>query len=273
MAKHKHAAGDDDKKAPPSIPRLDHAEYHATLHALQIELVKLQRDIISGGAKILVILEGRDSGGKDGAIKRITEHLSPRETRIIALSKPSDRETGQWYFQRYATHLPSPAEIVLFNRSWYNRAGVERVMGFCTDAQYEEFMATVLTFEAMLIGSGIQIVKYYLDITKDEQKKRLKSRKTSPLKQWKSSPIDAQATKNWEAYSEARNAMFARTHNLMSPWIIVRADDKRQARINLIRDLLARIHYKDADKALLTPNPNIVFAYDEAYLRNGMIAP
>ncbi len=273
MAKRKPAAGDQAEKTPPPIPKLDPAEYHATLHALQVELVKLQREIISGGAKILVILEGRDSGGKDGAIKRITEHLSPRETRVIALSKPSDRETGQWYFQRYVTHLPSPDEMVLFNRSWYNRAGVERVMGFCTDAQYEEFMGTVLTFEAMLIASGIQIVKYYLDITKNEQKKRLKSRKTRPLKQWKSSPIDAQATKNWEAYSEARNAMFARTHNLISPWIVVRADDKRQARINLIRDLLARIHYKDADKALLTPNPNIVFAYDEAYLHNGMIAP
>ncbi len=240
---------------------------------LQVELVKLQRDIIRNNRKILIILEGRDAGGKDGAIKRIVEHLSPRETRTVALPKPSDRETSEWYFQRYVAHLPAARELVLFNRSWYNRAGVERVMGFCTDAQYEEFMTSVVELESMLIRSGITIVKYYLDIDKHEQKKRLTDRKKDPLKQWKISPVDEQATKKWEDYSRARNAMFARTHTALSPWIVVRANDKRQARLNLIRDLLARLSYPDADEALLTPNPNIVFAYDEAYLHNGMIAP
>jgi polyphosphate kinase 2 len=243
------------------------------LHELQIELVKLQRDVIACNRKILVIFEGRDAGGKDGTIKRILEHLSPRESRLEALPKPSDRELGEWYFQRYVERLPATQELVLFNRSWYNRAGVERVMGFCTDAQYEEFMGTVLEFEGMLIRSGIQLVKYYLDISKEEQKRRLKARLVDPLKQWKVSPIDAQATKKWEDYSKARNEMFARTHSVLSPWIVVRADNKRQARINVIRDMLKRLTYPCADETLLTPNPNIVFAYDEAYLRNGMIAP
>lgn len=273
MAKHKKKSRKKESARALAVPELDADTYHVALKALQIELVKLQRDIISNNRKILIILEGRDAGGKDGTIKRITEHLSPRETRIVALSKPSNEELGQWYFQRFASHLPNAGEMVLFNRSWYNRAGVERVMGFCTDAQYEEFISTVLEFEAMLMRSGIQIVKYYLDISKKEQAKRLKDRKSDPLTQWKISPIDAQATKKWKAYSEARNAMFAHTDSAKSPWIVVRADDKRQARINLIRDLLSRLTYKDADETLWTPDPNIVFAYDKAYLRNGMIAP
>ena len=257
----------------PAIARISHDDYAKLLVDLQIELVKLQRDIIRNNRKILIILEGRDAGGKDGAIKRITKHLSPRETRVVALPKPSDREAAEWYFERYIAQLPGAQEMVLFNRSWYNRAGVERVMGFCSDAQYEEFMTAVVDLEALLIRSGITIVKYYLDIDKKEQKKRLKARRESPLKQWKISPIDAQATKLWKEYSRARNAMFARTHTVLSPWIVVRANDKRQARLNLIRDLLARLSYPDADETVLTPNPNIVFAYDEAYLHNGMIAP
>jgi polyphosphate kinase len=264
-----HSAGEST----PAIAHIGHDDYAKALLCLQIELVKLQRDIIRNNRKILIILEGRDAGGKDGAIKRITQHLSPRDTRVVALSKPSDRESGQWYFERYIAELPQVQEMVLFNRSWYNRAGVERVMGFCTDAQYEEFMTSVVDLETLLIRSGITIVKYYLDIDRKEQKKRLKARKDSPLKQWKISPIDMQATKKWDDYSRARNAMFARTHTALSPWIVVRANDKRQARINLIRDLLARLSYPDADEALLIPNPNIVFAYDEAYLHNGMIAP
>lgn len=273
MAKGKRKDRDKPEPAAPPLPEITAAEYEAALRKLQIQLVKLQRDVIESGRKILIIFEGRDAGGKDGTIKRILEHLSPRESRVVALPKPSGRELGEWYFQRYVEHLPAVQELVLFNRSWYNRAGVERVMGFCTDAQYEEFMSTVLEFEAMLIRSGIQLVKYYLDITKEEQKRRLKARQVDPLKQWKVSPIDAQAIKKWEAYSKARNEMFARTHSVISPWIVVRADNKRQARINVIRDMLARLTYPDADETLLTPNPNIVFAYDEAYLRNGMIAP
>ena len=262
-----------DAVTPPSIPHIGQNAYAEALLKLQIELVKLQRDIIAENRKILIVLEGRDAGGKDGTIKRITEHLSPRETRVVALSKPSDREAGQWYFERYVTHLPGPREMVLFNRSWYNRAGVERVMGFCTDAEYEDFMTAVVDLEALLIRSGITIVKYYLDIDKQEQKTRLKDRKVDPLKQWKVSPVDELATKKWEDYSRARNAMFARTHAVLSPWIVVRANDKRQARLNLIRDLLARLRYPGADERLLTPNPNIVFVYDEASLHNGMIAP
>jgi polyphosphate kinase 2 len=258
---------------PPDIPEIGDRDYRHSLNRLQIELVKLQRDVIDRGRRILVILEGRDAAGKDGTIKRITEHMSPRETRVVALSKPSDREASEWYFQRYVPHLPAAQEIVLFNRSWYNRAGVERVMGFCTDEQYEEFMATVQDFEMLLVRSGFTLVKYYLDINRAEQKKRLKDRSDDPLKQWKSSPIDAAAVKHWEDYSHARNAMFARTHTALSPWTVVRSDEKRQARLNLIRDLLARLGYPGADESLLTPNPNVVFAYDEAYLRNGMIAP
>lgn len=270
MPKH---ANHHDGASPPPIPEISRQVYEKGLLALQIELVKLQRDIIAANRRILIIIEGRDAGGKDGTIKRITEHLSPRETRVVALSRPSDREAGQWYFERYAAHLPAAQEMVLFNRSWYNRAGVERVMGFCTDAEYEDFMTAVVDFEALLIRSGITIVKYYLDIDRDEQKKRLKDRKKDPLKQWKISPIDEQANKKWADYSRARNAMFARTHTVISPWVVVRANDKRQARLNLIRDLLARLRYPGADETLLTPNPNIVFAYDEAYLHNGMIAP
>ena len=272
MAKHKHR-GKHETKGLPSIPPIGQDEYKSILHQLQIELVKLQRDVIAERRRILVIIEGRDAAGKDGTIKRIAAHLSPRETRIVALPKPSDRETTEWYFQRYVEHLPAAEELVLFNRSWYNRAGVEHVMGFCTDAEYEEFMSSVLQYEHMLIRSGITLVKYYLDISKGEQKARLKARSKDPLKQWKVSPIDAQAHKKWDEYSEARNAMFARTHSVISPWVVVRADIKEQARINLIRHLLARLTYPGADETLLTPNPDIVFAYDEAYLHNGMIAP
>jgi len=247
-------------------------EYREALHALQIELVKLQKHFIRCDDKILVLIEGRDAAGKDGAIKRIIQHLSPRETRVVALGKPSDRDRSSWYFQRYVPHLPAAQEFVLFNRSWYNRAGVERVMGFCTDDEYEEFMQTVLDFEHMLVKSGIKLFKYYLDITRGEQKRRLEDRRRDPLKQWKVSPIDAEAIKNWAAYSRARNEMFARTHNPVTPWTVVRADNKRSARLNLIKDLLARLHFADKDEAALVVNPDIIFQYPETYLKNGMIA-
>lgn len=247
-------------------------QYEKSLYELQVELVKLQKHLIKYGEKILILFEGRDASGKDGAIKRIVEHLSPRETRVVAMGKPSDRDRGCWYFQRYVPHLPAAQELVLFNRSWYNRAGVERVMGFCIDAEYEEFIGSVADFEHMLVHSGIKLFKYYLDISKQEQKQRLKARHDNPLKQWKISQIDAQAIKYWKQYSLARNEMLARTHNPVAPWIVVRADDKRQARINLIKDLLTRLHYEDKKERLLIPNPEIVFAYDEAYLIDGMIA-
>ncbi len=255
------------------VPSMGREEYKTALHDLQVELVKLQRHFIQCEDKILVIIEGRDTAGKDGVIKRIVQHLSPRETRVVALGKPSDRDLGAWYFQRFVPYLPTAQEFVLFNRSWYNRAGVEHVMGFCTDTEYESFMETVLEFEHMLVRSGMKVLKYYLDISMDEQKKRLKARRTDPLKQWKISPIDAQAVKHWEAYSVARNQMLARTHNPVTPWTVVRADNKRQARINLIRDLLARVHYSDKDESLLATNPDIIFEYQEIYVQNGMIAP
>ena len=238
--------------------------YKRELHGLQVELVRLQRHLIKCNDRILIIFEGRDAAGKDGTIKRIVQHLSPRETRIVALGKPSDRDRTSWYFQRYVSYLPAAQELVLFNRSWYNRAGVERVMGFCTDAEYDEFMGSVADFENMLIRSGIKLLKYYLDIDKAEQKKRLEDRKRDPLKRWKTSPIDDQALEYWKSYSVARNHMLARSHNPVSPWTVVRANDKRTARLNVIKDLLDRIHYADKDVRLVRADRQIVFPYDAA---------
>lgn len=239
-----------------------HLSYKKQLLLLQIELVKLQRHFIQCNNKILVIVEGRDAAGKDGMIKRIAEHLSPRETRIVALGKPSDKERSSWYFQRYVNYLPSASELVLFNRSWYNRAGVEHVMGFCTDAEYEEFFSSVIEFEHMLIRSGISLFKYYLDISRDEQASRLEARKLDPLKQWKISPIDDQALHFFDEYSEARDVMLARTHNKISPWTVVDADNKRDARLHMISDLLARLDYSDKKASVLLPGKDIVKRYD-----------
>ena len=251
---------------------MDDLAYQKILRLLQIELVKLQKSIIKHDEKILIIFEGRDAGGKDGAIKRIVEHLSPRETRVVALGKPSDRELSSWYFQRYTTHLPSAQEMVLFNRSWYNRAGVERVMKFCSKAQYQEFLDTVPSYEQMLVKSGIKLFKYYLDIDKDEQSRRLTSRENDPLKQWKISPIDKEAQKYWDEYSTARNTMFARTHHLSAPWTVVCANDKKVARLNLIKDLLFRLDYHGKDENRVLPDTTVVFNYEEDYIKNGMIA-
>ncbi len=246
--------------------------YREALRRLQVELVKYQKHLIECAAKVLVIFEGRDASGKDGTIKRIVQHLSPRETRVVALGKPSDREQTSWYFQRYVPHLPTSGELVLFNRSWYNRAGVERVMGFCSKEQYDEFMGSVLGFEHMLVHSGIQLFKYYLDISRREQERRLKQRRRDPLKQWKVSPIDEQAVKRWKEYSTSRNEMLAHTHDALAPWIVVRADDKRGARLNVIRDMLTRLHYPDKDEQAILPDPKGAFVYDQSYIDNGMIA-
>lgn len=246
--------------------------YKDTLRKLQIELVKLQRHFIKCDDKILIILEGRDASGKDGTIKRIVEHLSPRETRIVALGKPSDRDRVSWYFQRYVPHLPAAQELVLFNRSWYNRAGVERVMHFCTESEYQEFMGSVSDFEHMLVRSGIKLLKYYLDISKPEQKQRLNARKSDPLTQWKVSTLDNLALKKWKQYSLARDEMLTHTHNPIAPWIIVRADDKHLARLNIIKDMLSRLHYADKDERLILPDPQIVFTFDISNLENGQLA-
>jgi len=253
--------------------KLQKQDYNNTLQQLQVELVKLQNHIIKNDDKILIIFEGRDAAGKDGTIKRIIQHLSPRETRVVALGKPSDRDLSTWYFQRYTSHLPAAQEMVLFNRSWYNRAGVERVMGYCSDNEYHEFIETVSHYEQLLVRSGIKLLKYYLDISKNEQKKRLKERQQDPLKQWKVSPIDKAAQKHWHEYSEARNIMLARTHHLAAPWTVVRADDKQVARINIIKDMLFRLDYRGKEEALILPDSDIIFNYEEAYLLNGMIAP
>jgi len=248
-------------------------DYRKALRGLQIELVRLQRHLINTGGRILVLLEGRDGAGKDGAIKAITEHMSPRESRVVALGKPSDREATQWYFQRYVPHLPAAGEFVLFNRSWYNRAGVEHVMGFCTKMAYEDFLTAVPVFEDMLIRDGIHLFKYYLDIDKAEQKIRLDARRKDPLKQWKISPIDEAALKHWKDYSRARDTMLSRTSTPASPWLVVQANDKRMARLNLIRDLLGRVDYKSKSKArALQPDRRIVFPFDSAALIDGRLA-
>jgi polyphosphate kinase 2 len=245
-----------------SLEDFDSSNYEAELRALQIELVKVQKSLIANGDQILVILEGRDTAGKDGTIKAITEHLSPRETRVVALGKPSDVELEQWYFQRYIAQLPKRGEFVLFNRSWYNRAGVEMVMGFCSKAQYATFMSTVNPLESILIQSGVTVLKYYLDISKQEQKLRLDSRDQDPLKQSKISLIDQQAQKKWNAYSTYRNAMLVKTSTAEAPWTIVRANNKKQAHLNLIRDLLLRIDYAGKDKKMVAPDQSIAFRWN-----------
>ncbi|PTR16314.1 polyphosphate kinase 2 [Nitrosospira sp. Nsp2] len=247
-------------------------DYEETLYRLQIELVKLQRHLIKSNEKIVVIFEGRDAAGKDGTIKRITEHLSPRETRVVALGKPSDRDRSSWYFQRYVQYLPAAEELVLFNRSWYNRAGVERVMGFCTNDEYEEFMSSVLEFEHMLIRSGLKLLKYYLDISKAEQAKRLEGRKKDPLAQWKVSALDEYALKKWDEYTLARDKMLVHTHNLITPWIIAHADDKPSTRINVIKDMLSRLEYEGKEERLILPDPKIVATFDASFIEEGLPA-
>lgn len=248
-------------------------DYKRTLYDLRVELVKLQHHMIRKDLRILVVFEGRDSAGKDGVIKRIVKHLSPRETRVVALGKPSDRDQSSWYFQRFVPHLPAGGEMVLFNRSWYNRAGVELVMGFCTAAEHESFLADAPRFEHLLVRSGIILRKFYLDISKSEQERRLADRARNPLKQWKVSPIDDVAVKNWKKYSAARNEMLARTHTDFAPWKVVRTDDKKTARINTISALLAGIDYKGRDERLLLTNPDVVFTYDAAQVTDVRIAP
>ncbi len=246
--------------------------YRRSLHALQIELVKFQRRLIRRGDRVLVVIEGRDAAGKDGVIKHIIEHLSPRDTRVVALPAPTDHERTAWYFQRYVAHLPAAAEFVLFNRSWYNRAGVERVMGFCSEAEAETFLDDAPIFERMLVNAGIRLFKYYLDIDRKEQAARLKERRHDPLAQWKISPIDNAALAHWDDYTQARDAMLRRTHSPHAPWHVVRANDKHRARLNLIRHLLAHLHYRDKERELLAFDPAVVFAFDEARLKDGSLA-
>ncbi|MEO8765748.1 MAG: polyphosphate kinase 2 [Ginsengibacter sp.] len=228
------------------------------LYNLFVELVKLQKEIIASNQKLLVILEGRDAAGKDGTIKRIIKHLSPRETKVVALGKPSDWQEREWYFQRYVAHLPVSGEFVLFNRSWYNRLGVEKVMGFCTNKQYKSFFTEVESFESGLIDGGFIILKYYLDISKEEQQKRLDDRKKDPLKQWKISPIDEVAQKHWKDYSDARDKMLLKTNFKHGPWFVVNADNKDKAHIALITHILDRMKYKNKNEKLVSHNYGLV---------------
>lgn len=252
--------------------KLNDDEYEKRLYELWIELVKLQRHVIAADERILLILEGRDAAGKDGTIKRLTEHLSPRDTRIFAPGKPNERERGSWYFQRFVPHFPAAGEIVIFNRSWYNRAGVEAVMGFCTPTETEVFLNEVLRFEGILGRSGIQIRKYYLDIDRDEQAERLEERRKDPLKQWKISPVDARAEELWDEYSAARNLMFERTHDELHPWTVVRADHKKTARVNAIAHFVSGFEYEDKREDVLKVDPRVVFPYGKKRLRDGSIA-
>ncbi|RYY92755.1 MAG: polyphosphate kinase 2 [Chitinophagaceae bacterium] len=234
-------------------------EQKKQMEALYVELVKLQKEVIASGLKLLVVLEGRDAAGKDGTVKRIIKHLSPRETRVVALSKPSDREQGQWYFQRFTDHLPTSGEFVLFNRSWYNRAGVEKVMGFCTDEEYHAFFRDVEGFEKLLTDAGIILLKYYLDISKKEQAARLADRRRDPLKQWKISPIDEKAGQLWGDYSSARNKMLRKTNFQRSPWFVANAEDKNDLHIALIAHLLRHVDYRGKDHGLLEQHNKLVY--------------
>lgn len=267
--KHKDKKDKRDKKeknvAPPpegqaaAPAKLSRKEYEAKLEALQIELIKLQRWVLKKGKKVIVIFEGRDAAGKGGTILRLMQHLNPRTARKVALATPTDAERGQWYFQRYVQHLPTAGEIVVFDRSWYNRAGVERVMGFCTDKQYQDFMQTVPFYELMLSRSGTTLIKYWLDISKEEQAQRFASRHKDPLKQWKISPIDEAAQKKWDDYSKAKHTMFKLTSTPQAPWTVVKSDDKHTARLNCLRHLLQQFDYDGKDKDVVTdPDPEVV---------------
>jgi polyphosphate kinase 2 len=234
-------------------------EYFRELFRLQGELVKLQDWVVKTGHKVVIVFEGRDAAGKGGVIKRITQRLNPRVARVAALPAPNDRERTQWYFQRYVSHLPAAGEMVLFDRSWYNRAGVERVMGFCNDEQYEEFFRSVPEFERMLTRAGIQVIKYWFSITDEEQHLRFLSRIHDPLKQWKLSPMDLESRRRWEEYTKAKEVMLERTHIPEAPWWVVQAVDKKKARLNCIRHLLDQMPYQEV------PHPTVVLPERERH--------
>ncbi len=249
-------------------------EYEATKRLLQIELLKLQKHVKASGMKVVVVFEGRDAAGKGGAIKRFTEHLNPRGARVVALEKPTEREQTQWYFQRYVQHMPCAGEIVLMDRSWYNRAGVERVMGFCTPAEYLEFLRQCPAFERMLIGSGTHLVKLWFSVGRAEQLRRFERRKIDPVRQWKLSPTDLASLDKWDAYTQAKEAMFFYTDTQDAPWTVVKSNDKKRARLEAMRVLLSGFDYPDKDDAvvgvpdpLLVGRPELVFDEGERPLR------
>lgn len=246
----------------------DPDDYQDELERLQLKLVEAQAWAIDKGVKTVMLFEGRDAAGKDGSIKRLTEHMSPRQTRVVALPRPSERDSGQWYFQRYVPHLPTAGETIIFNRSWYNRAGVEPVMGFCTPAQHEQFLKDAPRFERLLTDSGILLIKFWFDISKAEQADRLAERVAEPLKRFKVSALDAEAQTRWDAYSTARDRMLARTHSAHAPWTVVATDHKKTARLNVIRHVLTRLGAPGVDPQ--KPDKAVVFPADKA---DGRLAP
>jgi len=247
-------------------------DYDHQLHHLQVALVNYQAWAMDTGAKALVIFEGRDGAGKDGSISRITEYLQPRNTRVVSLPKPSDRQRSQWFFQRYVSHLPAAGELVIFNRSWYNRGGVEPVMGFCTPAEHEDFLRDVPAFERMLQEADIRLVKLWLDISKKEQAERLESRREDPLKLLKSSSLDKVAQEKWKDYSAARDEMLSRTHTAIASWTCVRADHKKTARLNIMRHLLKTLAPADIGNSVPATDPGVAFSFEEAALTDGRLA-
>jgi polyphosphate kinase 2 len=252
----------------PYDTKMTRKEYEKLKHRLQVELLKLQSWTKESGTKIVIIFEGRDAAGKGGTIKRFTEHLNPRGARVVALEKPTERERSQWYFQRYVQHLPAAGEIVLMDRSWYNRAGVERVMGYCTATEYLEFMRATPEFERMLVQSGINLIKFWFSVGEAEQRHRFEERRTDPVRVWKLSPTDIASLDKWQAYTEAKEAMFFYTDSPHAPWTVVKSNDKKRARIEAMRWVLARFDYPGKDTALVgTPDPLIIgkpeVIYDE----------
>jgi polyphosphate kinase 2 len=234
--------------------------YEQELQQLQVELVKLQRWVQGNGERIAILVEGRDAAGKGGTIRRFTEHLNPRAMRVVALPKPSDEERGQWYFQRYIRQLPNKGEIVFFDRSWYNRAVVEPVMGFCSKKEHQRFLQQVPEFEHMLYEDGVTIIKFWFSISKEEQARRFEARRQNPLKQWKLSPVDEKAQELWDSYTRYKEEMFGKTHTTFSPWIVVKANDKQAARLESLRHVLSLLPYKGKEEApiRLTPDPNVI---------------
>lgn len=241
---------------------MDREAYELEKYKLQVELLKFQYWGQDTGSKHVIVFEGRDAAGKGGTIKRFTEHLNPRAARVVALNKPSDREAGQWYFQRYVSHLPTSGEIVMFDRSWYNRANVERVMGFCTDEEYETFMGQAPVFEKMLIDSGVHVTKFWFSVTQREQRTRFAIRQIDPVRRWKLSPMDLESLDRWDDYTQAKEATFRRTDTDHAPWITIKSNDKKRARLNAMRYFLNQFDYEDKD-------PSVVYEPDPLLVRRG----